>query len=103
VLCVWNLLGVQAEAAELARHASRAHNDNTIILAVALTVFLFSFFIWAYVVVIQVTHPDWVYGPFSHIRYPPFSWRLDEVGMLAFGVSAVSFLIYQIERMVKVP
>jgi hypothetical protein len=34
---------------------------------------------------------------FSHVNYFPFNWRLDEVGMTAFAVAAVDFLVWQIE------
>ena len=68
---------------------------------VALTAFLFGLFVWAYTVLIQVTHPQWLYAPFSHVDYFPFNHRLDEIGMAAFAVSAVGFLIWQIELNMK--
>jgi hypothetical protein len=49
--------------------------------AIALTTFLFGLLVWVYVIVIQVTHPEWLAEPFSHVDYFPFNWRLDEVGM----------------------
>ena len=64
--------------------------------AVALTAFFFGLLVWGYVVVIQVTHPEWLTSPFSHVNYFPFNWRLDEVGMTAFAVAAVGFLVWQI-------
>jgi hypothetical protein len=69
--------------------------------AVALTAFVFGLLVWVYVVVIQVTHPYWLYAPFSHVNYFPFNWRLDEVGMMAFAVAAVGFLVWQIELNAK--
>jgi hypothetical protein len=39
--------------------------------AVALTAFVFGLLVWGYVVVIQVTYPEWLYGPFSHIDMFP--------------------------------
>ncbi|MGA3109382.1 MAG: hypothetical protein ABSD99_07975 [Candidatus Bathyarchaeia archaeon] len=69
--------------------------------AVALTVFVFGLLVWVYVVVIQVTHPIWVVEPFSHVDIFPFNWRLDEVGMAAFAVAAVGFLVWQIELNAK--
>jgi len=65
--------------------------------AIALTVFVFSLLVWVYAVLIQVTHPEWLYAPFSHVDVFPFNWRLDEVGMTAFAVSAVGFLMWQLE------
>jgi len=69
--------------------------------AVALTAFVFGLLVWVYVVVIQVTHPIWVVEPFSHVNIFPFNWRLDEVGMTAFGVAVVGFLVWQIELNAK--
>lgn len=69
--------------------------------AVALTAFLFGLFVWLYVVVVQVTHPDWMDAPFSHLPFFPFSWRLDNTGMTAFAIAAVGFLIWQIELNIK--
>ena len=65
--------------------------------AIALTVFLFGLLVWVYVVVVQVTHPEWLSAPFSHVDYFPFNWRLDEVGMAAFAIAAIGFLSWQIE------
>ena len=65
--------------------------------AFALTAFVFSLLVWVYVVVIQVTHPEWVTAPFSHVDYFPFNWRLDEVGMAAFAIAIVGFLLWRIQ------
>lgn len=73
-----------------------------VVRVVALTAFLFGLLVWGYVVLIQVTHPEWLYGPFSHVNNFPFNWRLDNVGMTAFGVSAIAFLVWQIELHSKV-
>jgi len=65
---------------------------------IALTVFVFSLMVWCYVVLIQVTHPDWLPQSFSsHIDFPPFNWRLDDVGMLAFALAVIGFVAWQIE------
>jgi hypothetical protein len=64
----------------------------------ALTMFLFGLLVWLYVVAIQITNPCWLSGPFSHIPFPPFNWRLDEVGMIAFAVSAFGFFVWQLEE-----
>jgi len=69
--------------------------------AVALTAFVFGLLVWVYVVVIQVTHPEWLVEPFSHVDVFPFDWRLDEVGMAAFAVAAVGFLVWRIEMNAK--
>jgi len=66
--------------------------------AVALTVLVFSLLVWSYVIVIQVTHPDWLPVSFSHVQYPPFDWRMDDIGMLAFAFAVVGFFVWQIER-----
>jgi hypothetical protein len=69
--------------------------------AVALTAFVFGLLIWIYVVVIQVTHPYWIYAPLSHVNLFPFNWRLNEVGMTAFAVAAIGFLLWQIQLNMK--
>jgi hypothetical protein len=71
---------------------------HTVIRAVALTAFLFSLLVWFYVVIIQLTNPDWLDEPFSHLTFPPFNWRLDVIGMLAFGLAAIGFFVWEIER-----
>jgi nitrate reductase NapE component len=60
--------------------------------------FVFGFLVWLYVVVIQITHPEWLPGQFSHITFPPLDWRLDEVGIIAFAVSAFGFFVWQLEE-----
>ena len=47
---------------------------------------------------IQITHPEWLPEEFSHVGFPPFNWRLDEVGMLAFAVAAVGFFLWQLNE-----
>ena len=65
---------------------------------IALTMFLFGLLVWLYVVAIQITNPDWISGPFSHIAFPPFNWRLDEVRIVAFAFSAFGFFVWQLEE-----
>jgi len=74
---------------------------NGMVRSVALTAFVFGLLVWVYVVVIQVTHPEWLSEPFSHLDVFPLNWRLDEVGMAAFAVAVVGFLGWQLERNVK--
>jgi len=59
--------------------------------AVALPAFVFGLLVWDCVVMVQVTHPEWLYEPFSHIGIFPLNWRLDEVDMSAFAIAAVGF------------
>ena len=60
--------------------------------------FVFGLLVWLYVVAIQIAYPNWVAAQFSHIKFPPFNWRLDEVGMIAFAVSAFGFFVWQLEE-----
>jgi hypothetical protein len=71
---------------------------SNLLRTVTLTMFLYGLLVWVYVIVIRLVHPLWLSEPFSHIQFPPFDWRLDEVGMLAFAVSAVGFFIWQIAK-----
>ena len=75
--------------------------SHDLLRVIALTMFLFSLLVWVYVVVIQVTHPEWLTEQFSHVNYFPLNWRVDEVGMVAFALAAVGFLIWQIELSMK--
>lgn len=64
----------------------------------ALTMFVFGLLVWLYTIAIQLTHPEWLPQQFSHLEFPPFNWRLDEVGIIAFAVSAFGFLAWQLEK-----
>jgi hypothetical protein len=74
---------------------------QSVLRVTALTAFVFSLLVWVYVIVIQITHPEWVTEPLSHVHIFPFDWRLDEVGMAAFAVAAVGFFVWQIELNAK--
>ena len=65
---------------------------------VGLTMFLFGLLTWLYVIGFQLLYPGWVTGgvPFSHLGFPPFNWRLDDVGIISFAASAIGFLIWRI-------
>jgi len=80
------------------RRRSPLIGKHELLRIVSLTVFLFSLLIWLYVVLLQVTHPEWLPASFSsHIHFPPFNWRLDDVGMLAFAIAVIGFVAWQIE------
>ena len=66
---------------------------------IGLTMFVFGLLTWLYVIVFQFLHPHAVTGGalFSHLPFPPFDWRLDDVGMLSFAVSAIGFLVWRIQ------
>ncbi|MGD0176619.1 MAG: hypothetical protein ABSC50_07325 [Candidatus Bathyarchaeia archaeon] len=64
----------------------------------ALTTFVFGLLVWLYTITIQLTHPQWLTEPFSHLQFPPFHWRLDDVGIIAFAVSAFGFFVWQLEK-----
>jgi hypothetical protein len=65
---------------------------------IGLTMFLFGLLVWLYVIALQFLHPYWVTGPISHLGFPPFNWRVDDVGMISFAVSAIGFLTWRIQR-----
>jgi hypothetical protein len=73
------------------------NRNHALLRAVALTTFLFGLLVWVYAVVIQVTRPQWLSEPFSHVGFFPFNVRFDEVGMAAFAVAAVGFLVWQVD------
>jgi len=76
-------------------------NRRDVVRALATTIFAFSLLVWLYVVLIQVTHPEWLADPFSHVNYFPFNWRLDEVGMIAFALAAIGFFTWQTMKCTK--
>ena len=67
----------------------------------ALTLFVFGLLAWLYVVLIQVTHPEWLPQTLSHVDFPPFNWRLDDVGMIAFAISAFGFFVWRLEKIAR--
>lgn len=64
---------------------------------VGLTMFVFGLLEWLYVVVIQVTHPDWLTISLTHYNVPPLNWRVDDVGILSFAISMFGFLLWRLE------
>ena len=66
--------------------------------AVAMTLFVYGALVWLYAVAVQMIHPEWLALPLSHINFPPFNWRVDEIGILAFAVSAFGFFVWQLEN-----
>jgi hypothetical protein len=64
---------------------------------VALTLFVFGLLVWLYVVAIQITHPNWLGLPMTRYGVPPFAWRVDDTGVVAFAVAAFGFFIWRIE------
>jgi len=69
--------------------------------SLALTLFVFGLLVWFYAIAIQVTHPGWLAGPSSHIDYPPFNWRVDDVGIVAFAVAALGFFVWRLDGLRK--
>jgi hypothetical protein len=60
--------------------------------------FVFGLLAWLHVVAIELIHPDWLPIHFSHVPFPPFNWRTDDIGIIAFAVSAFGFFIWQLEE-----
>jgi hypothetical protein len=64
---------------------------------VGLTLFVFGLLIWAYVITIQIIHPTWLSYTLARYDVPPFNWRLDDVGVTSFALSAFGFFVWRIE------
>jgi len=64
--------------------------------AIFSTLFLFGLLTWLYVIILQMTHPEWVTEPLTHINVFPFNLRVDVTGMVAFVVSALAFFFLQL-------
>jgi hypothetical protein len=75
-----------------------ASGKGSLLEPFALTLFVFGLLTWLYVVLIQITHPQWLPQTMSHIDVPPFSWRLDDIGMIAFAVSAFGFFVWRLGK-----
>lgn len=59
------------------------------------TGFLFGFLGWAYGVLIQVTHPEFLPTTLSHLT----PWiRVDTFTMACFGVSLLGFIVWRITK-----
>jgi uncharacterized phage infection (PIP) family protein YhgE len=55
--------------------------------------FLYGLFAWFYGAVIQITHPQWLPLPLSHLTL----WiRLDTFTILSFFVSAFGFIVWRL-------
>jgi len=67
------------------------------ISSVSQTLFVFGLLVWAYVVAIQITHPEWLHMPLTHYDIPPFNVTVDDAGIVAFALSAVGFLLWRSE------
>ena len=70
---------------------------RAILRAMALTGFIFGLLVWVYAILIQITRPEWLSEPFSHVAFFPFNARFDEVGMAAFAVAALGFFLWQVD------
>lgn len=57
---------------------------------------MFGLLVWFHVIMIQVSHPEWLSDTFSHIDLPPFNWRVDDIGMIAFAVAALGFFVWRL-------
>jgi heme/copper-type cytochrome/quinol oxidase subunit 3 len=61
------------------------------------TIFLFGLLTWLYVIVVQLTYPDWMSEPLTHINIFPFNLRVDITGIVAFVASALAFFLLQLK------
>ena len=52
------------------------------------TIFLYGLIGWLYVVLIQITHPSWIYNPLAWW----FPLRVDYFGEICFVISIVGFV-----------
>jgi len=59
--------------------------------------FVFGLLEWLYVVVVQVTHPEWLAVSLTHYDVAPFNWRVDDVGILSFVISMFGFFLWRLE------
>lgn len=67
----------------------------SVIRVVGELLFLYGLLGWAYGVLMQFTHPEWLPGPLSHLT-PEL--RLDTFTILCFIVSAVGFFMWRLTK-----
>jgi hypothetical protein len=65
---------------------------------VGLAMFVFGILAWFYVIAVQMTHPEWLPLTLTHYRIPPFDWRVDDVGILAFAIAAFGFFVWRLAK-----
>jgi hypothetical protein len=65
--------------------------------AISLTMFVFGLLTWFYVIVIQITHEEWLVCPLTHYDIPVFNLRVDDVGIMSFAIALLGFLVWRIE------
>jgi hypothetical protein len=57
--------------------------------------FLFGLLAWVYGVIVQLTHPEWLYDGLSHLT----PWiRVDTFTIICFVVAAIGFLIWRLAK-----
>ena len=57
--------------------------------------FLYGLLGWIYGVLVQLTHPEWLPFPLSHLTL----WiRVDTFAMLSFVISAFGFLVWRLAK-----
>ena len=64
--------------------------------ALLYTLFVFGLLTWLYVLAVQMTHPEFLPEPLTHIDIFPFNLRVDVTGIAAFVVSALAFFFLQL-------
>jgi hypothetical protein len=60
--------------------------------AFALMLFVFGLLAWLYGITIQITHPEWLTLPISHL----ITTRLDTFTIIMFILSAVGFFVWRL-------
>lgn len=61
-----------------------------------MTLFLFGLLAWLYVVAIQIAHPRYLAFALTHIDIFPLNVRVDDTGLAAFIISALSFFLWRL-------
>jgi hypothetical protein len=57
--------------------------------------FLFGLLAWAYGVIVQLLHPEWMYSGLSHLT----PWiRVDSFTIISFIIAAIGFILWRFAR-----
>ncbi|MCD6547617.1 MAG: hypothetical protein J7K22_03635 [Nanoarchaeota archaeon] len=68
--------------------------NKQVVIAISKTGFLFGLLVWLYVIAMQIAHPESVNWTF--VYWLPI--RMDFVGEIAFVISFLGFLIWQLKK-----
>jgi len=71
--------------------------------ALGMIVFIFGILLWAYSILIQVTHPEWLPSTLTHHDFPPLNWRVDDMGIFGFAIAPFGLFAWILSSLLSKP